>query len=251
MNFATNTLAPFVLTEALLPLLRAGGPGARVVTVSSGGQYTEPLVGGGGGGVGGSAALQWEGRGFDGTRQYARDKRRQTALCERWGRDPANADVLVASCHPGWADTDAVKTSLPQFYDRLKPRRARRSQGGEMMMAEAKKNECKRGRGSAQPAHPPRPAPPRPPPPHSLRTPEQGADTVVWLACAPAARVQPPGSPRGAFYFDRARVSPHLALGHTEYKPGAVDELAKQLTAIVDGVLSAAPSSAGATAAKA
>jgi NAD(P)-dependent dehydrogenase (short-subunit alcohol dehydrogenase family) len=38
-----------------------------------------------------------------------------------------------------------------------------------------------------------------------LRTPAEGADTVVWLAAAPRERLEP-----GGFYFDRERRSPHL-----------------------------------------
>ncbi len=42
LTFATNVLGPFVLTELLLPTLRAEDPG-RVVNVSSGGMYTARL----------------------------------------------------------------------------------------------------------------------------------------------------------------------------------------------------------------
>lgn len=38
-----------------------------------------------------------------------------------------------------------------------------------------------------------------------LRSPAQGADTIVWLAAAPREKLEP-----GAFYFDRKRRSPHL-----------------------------------------
>lgn len=38
-----------------------------------------------------------------------------------------------------------------------------------------------------------------------LRTPEQGADTIVWLASAPE-----PGSSSGSFWFDRKRVPKHM-----------------------------------------
>lgn len=92
-NFATNTLAPFALTELLLPLLAKASPPARVIAVSSGGQYTEALV---------TEDLQWEKEGgFDGARQYARDKRRQTALTERWAAD--HPQTLFFTMHPGWA----------------------------------------------------------------------------------------------------------------------------------------------------
>jgi hypothetical protein len=38
-----------------------------------------------------------------------------------------------------------------------------------------------------------------------LRTPAEGADTVVWLAASPAARGR-----SGLFWFDRRPRSPHL-----------------------------------------
>jgi dehydrogenase/reductase SDR family protein 12 len=38
-----------------------------------------------------------------------------------------------------------------------------------------------------------------------LRTPAQGADTIVWLAAAPRVKIEP-----GAFYFDRKRRSEHF-----------------------------------------
>ena len=42
VTLATHVLSQFVLTRGLLPLLEASGP-ARVVVVSSGGMYTQPL----------------------------------------------------------------------------------------------------------------------------------------------------------------------------------------------------------------
>ncbi len=39
-----------------------------------------------------------------------------------------------------------------------------------------------------------------------LRTPAQGADTIVWLAASPAA-----ATPNGRFYFDREAQAPHLS----------------------------------------
>jgi len=183
VNFATNTMGTYVLTDSLLPLLRSSAP-SRVVTVSSGGQYTEELV---------TEDLQWKERGgFDGSRQYARDKRRQTALTELWGKDAANAGVTFASMHPGWADTDAVRTSLPQFYEALKAK---------------------------------------------LRTAEQGADTVLWLCCVPAERLQ-----SGAFYFDRRPTSAHLTLAATGYPAERPLQVERQLRALAEATLAQASS---------
>jgi NAD(P)-dependent dehydrogenase (short-subunit alcohol dehydrogenase family) len=68
--------------------------------------------------------------------------------------------ICVNAMHPGWADTPAVRTSLPRFWSLLR---------------------------------------------RVLRTPAEGADTVVWLAASPAARGQ-----TGRFWFDRQPRSTHL-----------------------------------------
>ncbi|XP_075330147.1 DHRS-12_like_SDR_c-like domain-containing protein isoform X2 [Odontesthes bonariensis] len=49
----------------------------------------------------------------------------------------------------------------------------------------------------------------------SLRTPEEGADTVVWLAVSEAATT----NPSGRFYQDRKMVSTHLPLAWTHSSP--------------------------------
>ncbi|XP_061637607.1 DHRS-12_like_SDR_c-like domain-containing protein [Phyllopteryx taeniolatus] len=63
-----------------------------------------------------------------------------------------------------------------------------------------------------------------------LRTPEQGADTVVWLAVSEAATA----NPSGHFYQDRRMVATHLPLAWTHSSPleeqkliSALDDLAK------------------------
>lgn len=43
LNFAVNVAATYTLTELVMPLLEKAAPDARVITVSSGGMYTEPL----------------------------------------------------------------------------------------------------------------------------------------------------------------------------------------------------------------
>ncbi|HVO25553.1 MAG TPA: hypothetical protein VMW56_18185, partial [Candidatus Margulisiibacteriota bacterium] len=48
-----------------------------------------------------------------------------------------------------------------------------------------------------------------------LRTPEQGADTLVWLAAAPPAAL-PVALPSGQFWFDRAPQPTHLLPFTTE-----------------------------------
>lgn len=107
-SFATNTLVgTFVLARLMEPVLRKSAP-SRVIIVSSGGQYTEPLV---------VDDLQAEGlKQYDGSVQYARDKRRQVAIGERLAQLWGPAGVGVYSMHPGWTETDGVKTSIPGFW---------------------------------------------------------------------------------------------------------------------------------------
>lgn len=126
LNFATNTLGTFALTEALLPALTATA-GARVVTVSSGGMYTERLV------VDDLAGADiTRGDTIDGTRQYARNKRQQIALTEHWARTHHTLHWSVM--HPGWADTPGVATSMPEFYSALKNRFRTVEQGADTIV---------------------------------------------------------------------------------------------------------------------
>lgn len=50
---------------------------------------------------------------------------------------------------------------------------------------------------------------------HDLRTPEQGVDTVLWLASR--AQLEPPIVPSGSLVFDRAEVSPDKWGAHTAW----------------------------------
>ncbi|MBM4781215.1 MAG: SDR family NAD(P)-dependent oxidoreductase [Archangiaceae bacterium] len=147
VTFATNVLGPYALTEALLPRLVLSK--GRVVTVTSGGMFTQKLD---------LTTLQGEVKRFDGVVAYAQTKRAEVILSEQWA--VKHPDVTFSTMHPGWADTPAVRSSLPRFY--------RFTKG-------------------------------------ILRTPEQGADTIVWLAVTPRLTGK-----SGLFWFDRAPVSPHL-----------------------------------------
>ena len=130
-TFALMVAGPFVLTAELLPLLRRSE--GRVIAVTSGGMYTQPLD------LGDlqSAAGEWSG-----PRAYARAKRAQTALIREWARRLAGAGVTFTAMHPGWADTPGLADSLPGFHRFMGP---------------------------------------------LLRSPADGADTIVWLAAHPEA----------------------------------------------------------------
>jgi NAD(P)-dependent dehydrogenase (short-subunit alcohol dehydrogenase family) len=146
-TFATDLLSPYLLTELLLPRLRASAP-ARIVNVLSGGMYLSGLE---------VDDLEFEQGEFDGARAYARAKRALMVVTEQWAGELAGSDVTVNAMHPGWADTPGVVDSLPGFHVFMRP---------------------------------------------LLRSPEQGADTIVWLASSEAA-----ADASGGFYFDR---EPHV-----------------------------------------
>jgi dehydrogenase/reductase SDR family member 12 len=152
LTFATNVLGPHLLTRLLRERLVASAP-ARVVFVSSGGMYTRRLD---------VDDLQSRAGSFDGRIAYARSKRAEVVLAERWAEDLAGTGVVVHAMHPGWADTPGIKSSIPAFRRIMRP---------------------------------------------LLRTPAQGADTIVWLAAA-----DEPARVTGRFWCDRhVRATHRLA----------------------------------------
>ncbi|CAK9154188.1 unnamed protein product [Ilex paraguariensis] len=105
LNFAVNVLGTCTMTELMLPLLEKAAPDARVITVASGGMHTAPLT----------KDLQFSGTNFDGVEQYARNKRVQVALTEKWAEMYKTKGIGFYSMHPGWAETLGVAKSLPGF----------------------------------------------------------------------------------------------------------------------------------------
>jgi len=105
LSYATNLLGQFLLIELLAPVLDASSP-SRVVLVSSGGMYSQPLT------VSNIQSVDGE---YNGTDAYARTKRGQVVLAELLAARFADDHVYVNSTHPGWVDTEGVRTSLPTF----------------------------------------------------------------------------------------------------------------------------------------
>lgn len=128
-TFGLMVGGPFALTAGLLPLLRASR--GRVIAVTSGGMYTQPLD---------LDDLQSGLGEWSGSRAYARAKRAQTALVREWARRFAGTGLTFNAMHPGWADTPGLADSLPAFHRFMGP---------------------------------------------LLRSAEDGADTIVWLAAHP------------------------------------------------------------------
>lgn len=168
-TFASQVLAQHLITTGLLPqLLVSDSP--RVITVSSGGMYSERLE---------PEAVQMTAQDYDGVRAYARAKRAQVAMNEQWAAHEPR--IAFHSMHPGWADTPGVADALPRF---------RRITGPV------------------------------------LRSPAEGADTIVWLAGATAEEAQ-----SGRFWLDRRpRTTQRLPWTRSEPDAGS------RLWALVDGV---------------
>lgn len=111
LTFATHVLAPFVLTQALAPVLEANAP-ARVINVTSGGMYTQALRAG---------DLMYERDEYAPKTFYARSKRAEVVLTEQLATRLAGTGVVVHSMHPGWADTAGIQKAMPVFRKVVRP----------------------------------------------------------------------------------------------------------------------------------
>jgi NAD(P)-dependent dehydrogenase (short-subunit alcohol dehydrogenase family) len=150
LNFVTNILGPFLLTNLLIPVLKANAP-SRIINVSSGGMYSQKLD---------VNDLQFKNKPFNGVKAYAQAKRAQVILTEIWSEKLADSGITVNAMHPGWVDTPGLRKSLPVFRRLMKKQ---------------------------------------------LRTPQQGADTIVWLAVANSVE-----NTSGRFWHDRQQRFTHL-----------------------------------------
>lgn len=122
-NFATNTFGPFALTEKLMSLLE-NTTNSRVISVTSGGMLTQKLH---------YTDMQFKDmKPFDGAMAYAQNKRQQVELGHVWAKE--HPSVLFLSAHPGWADTLAVKESMPFFYERFKSNLRTVEQGADTII---------------------------------------------------------------------------------------------------------------------
>jgi NAD(P)-dependent dehydrogenase (short-subunit alcohol dehydrogenase family) len=111
MTLATMVVGPFALVSGLLPLLRRTGA-ARLVAVTSGGMYAQPLR---------LDDLGWLARPWNGPRAYAQAKRAQVAMVREWSRRVPASEVTFNAMHPGWADTPGLTASLPGFARLMGP----------------------------------------------------------------------------------------------------------------------------------
>ncbi len=117
-----HVVAPFLLTSLLLPALRRR-PDARVVLVTSGGMYLEPLV----------VRRVDSPRGYRPAVAYARAKRAQVELAVEWHRRLGPGGVVVHTAHPGWVRTPGLERSLPAFARWTAPILRRPDEGADTL----------------------------------------------------------------------------------------------------------------------
>jgi NAD(P)-dependent dehydrogenase (short-subunit alcohol dehydrogenase family) len=170
---AAQVVGPFLLTALLLDRLGAARPG-RVITMSSGGMYTASLE---------IERLQM-GADYRGAEQYARAKRAQVVLNGEWARRAALAQPAVPP--PQSPLSPPQQPPVPVVFHAVHPGWAD-TPGVEAALP--------RFRTVTGPL---------------LRSPAQGADTMVWLAVDDGEPVRQ----SGRFWLDR-RVRPEHRLPTT------------------------------------
>ncbi|EAR99402.1 short-chain dehydrogenase/reductase family protein (macronuclear) [Tetrahymena thermophila SB210] len=178
-NFATNVAGVFLMNELFVPLLektyKQTQRNPKIILVSSGGMYTQKLEA--------DDLNMSKEKKFDGQAQYAKNKRQQVVLCEKWTKlYTQSKGIQFYSMHPGWVDTPVLPQAMPDFYKRFKD---------------------------------------------DLRKCEEGSDTIFWLQCMPASRLE-----SGGFYFDRKSVPKHLSIACTSHDQKEVDKLYNKLVDI-------------------
>ncbi len=109
-SFALLLLSPYMLTNAVLPLLKKSG-NARVINVSSGGMYAKRISVGN---------LQSSKGDYSGADAYARAKRGLVITGEEWAKDWAEFGITVHNMHPGWALTPGLEVGLPDFATKMR-----------------------------------------------------------------------------------------------------------------------------------
>ena len=103
LTLSTHVVAPFRLSLLLSPLLFAT-PLPVIVTVSSGGMYTQRFD---------LDDLELTPDDYRGVTAYARAKRAQVVLAHEWDRRWRPEGVASYAMHPGWVRTPGLTASLP------------------------------------------------------------------------------------------------------------------------------------------
>ncbi len=124
INFATNVLGPYLLTEALIPKLSKSD--SIILTVTSGGALTVKLD---------PIDLELKAKEpLKGIDAYVQNKRQQMEMTAHWTRKYSSSGIFFCTAHPGWADTAAVRASMPGFYEKMKDELRTAEQGADTIV---------------------------------------------------------------------------------------------------------------------
>ncbi|XP_072985835.1 uncharacterized protein [Typha latifolia] len=218
LNFAVNVAATYAITELMMPLLEKTAPDARVITVSSGGMYSTPLT----------RDLQFSENNFDGTLQYARNKRVQEKKTKFKTLNTRYSNLQEENILHAFYSTflDVVT------YLELSPLPVKFQVALTEQWAETYKNKGV-GFYSMHPGWADTPGVAKSLPSFSerlsekLRTSAEGADTVIWLALQPKEKLV-----SGAFYFDRAEAPKHLLFAGTAKSHANIGSIVETLQSL-------------------
>jgi NAD(P)-dependent dehydrogenase (short-subunit alcohol dehydrogenase family) len=108
LQFGTNHLGHYLLTELLLPALQRAAP-ARVVNVSS---CFHDVANGREGRID-FDDLHFERRRYDGWAAYAQSKLANVLHAKHLAKRLAGSGVTTVSVHPGWVRTNLIRHSMP------------------------------------------------------------------------------------------------------------------------------------------
>jgi dehydrogenase/reductase SDR family protein 12 len=117
ITFASHLLGgSYLLSQLLLPQLKAATDQARVIFVSSGGMYNSNFPDW-------ATATSSEGSEskYDGQMAYSYAKRGQVLMAEQFTKDIP--EIAWLSTHPGWTDTPAVDEAYGDMKKYLEPMR--------------------------------------------------------------------------------------------------------------------------------
>ena len=114
LQFGTNHLGHFLLTELMLPALKAGAP-SRVVNLSS--CFHDKAMGREG-------RIQFEDvhfekRKYDGWEAYAQSKLANLLHAKHLARHLHGTGIATASVHPGWVRSNLIKFSMPLWAQNI------------------------------------------------------------------------------------------------------------------------------------
>jgi len=132
VNCATNTIGTYILTKAFLSLPSTP---SKIITVSSGGMYTEKLNPNFGMSPTETLPEKPEKSGpyiKDATQVYAQNKRQQVVFMEELTKKYQSTEF--STMHPGWAETEAVKNSMPDFHKKMEGKWRSPDQGADTIV---------------------------------------------------------------------------------------------------------------------